>query len=232
MAMAHRAPFDTYHPKYIVNDEPVVRLRQLVSGVRLDHQPDAAVRRYIDEAVTESVVLNLYEKIIDSVGEHVAESLLVELPDRVGKGIYAIVKPDKFGKKDRNGSLKHVVVSIQDKEQVAHNKTNGKWKHQGQPGQSMGKLGAKISKDILSRVVDQAAKKAEAEVHKVRWKMTYTDENGAPAEEIFESREEFVVALQELVEEGGVEDVKSFKEILVPTWVSVKPKVKVQLDDE
>ena len=221
---------------YDVFDDAVDRLRQILAHThQFDHQPDVALKHIIDDGVKESIGLNKYRKIVDYLGKQVSEALIVELPERIGKGVFAVVKPDLHGRKTPGGSVKQIVLSVQDQEQVSWNLVNGKWKHEGQPGQSMGKLSAKMPKDIMTRAIDVAAKKT-AEVkhptHVTRWRILWMDEE--EKEHIsgpYDSRQDMLVAAEELVTEGGSEDMKFQKEVMVPTWVDVKAKVKIELDE-
>jgi hypothetical protein len=232
--MAHRAPM-SLSTTYDVFDDAVDRLRQILSHThQFDHQPDVALKHIIDDGVKESVGLGKYRKIIDYLGKQVSDALIVELPDRIGKGVFAVVKPDLHGRKVPGGGVKQIVLSVQDQEQVNWNLVNGKWKHEGQPGQAMGKLGSKMSKDLLSKAIDVAAKKvAEEEAkHLTRWRILWRDDEDKECiSGPYDSRQDMLAAAEELVSEGGSEDMKFQKEVLVPTWVDVKAKVKIELDE-
>lgn len=240
MAMAHRAPFDSYTMRYNVLPDTISQLRELVPRLKGDAQPPQALARYIDEAVHESISLKLYEKIIDHSAKHdPREGMLVTLPDRVGKGIYAVVHIDKFAKK---GRPTHIVLSLQDQAQVDWNKTNGTWDSQQQPGKGILSVGMKIPAEKLEAIRKEMAQqplivasddtRAAPQRYRVAWVKfaNEDDEEGTDMEQVFLSREELVQHLEELANDDLVADVQPFKEVFTPSWEPMKIRKKVTLE--
>jgi hypothetical protein len=231
MGMAHRAPPPTYNQTYYVTNESLARFRQLAEGIEKS-DTDPSLMRALDAGVKESVGLQKYRNIMDSVGTPPMPALLVELPVRFGKGLYAVVRPNKF----KDTQYKYVIASIQDEEQVTFNMNNGKWSHEQNsvPGKPLGTLAGKMPKHVIDGVINAAAEKAKAaEPWKKKWRIAYTDDDG-PHEEIYEDRSEFEENLRELVEGGGTADMKVFEEVEIVTvtheWKELKPKISISFD--
>ena len=224
---------DVYRPSYNISKDAILRAKQLTI-LRNDPKADLSAERYIDEAVKEAISTGQYEPILDAVSEGDArEALLVALPRRVGRDLYAVVKDDRLAHRNRGGPTQ-IVMTILDKQTATHNLHNSKWKHRAEPATPKATKGALM--EALSSTGSPSLPPQKPSLGTLapllHWKVQYPGNDDLPIEELFTSKEDCVAAVEELFTEGGLSDVKIWREVLRPVWEEVLPKAKVELQEQ
>lgn len=229
MGMARHAPLDQYKMHFQILPAVVSYLRQVMPD--LNHRPDEDLSRFIDRAAWEGIQNGAVEAATGVEGRPIR---LVTMPDRVPKKLTALLAPNT----GRLAKLyPEVLLMLFTEEELARRKASGEiTDHKASPGKPMVSLATKFPSDIAARVVVKPenpmppASKATPPP-KQRFRINWLDEHGNGVDEYFEDRNEFVERLQELVDEGGTDELRTYKEVLVPTWVELKTRVKVEIDE-
>jgi hypothetical protein len=244
---------------YSIASDAVAKLQNMVKGGKFSRMAYAEVEMFLEKSVFDAVQQKHYEQIYDCTDRtKPREGLLVVLPQTVGKGLHAIVHDDLAWSHGKPRQIILAVLDTAMVEFNRQNGNWSTRSEPLRPMVSLGakmpqgKLQALLEesqkrKELPPQLTSTPTyspppRMSEAELMDkvLRYKVTWTEEV-EPArvgvefppvemERFFTEKEEMQDYVSGLVTEGGADDVKIFKEVLRPTWLEMKKKVRIDLE--